>query len=100
MNRKQAYWTCQIAGWSLVSGISLLLVNWKAQEGWDVLLNQVLSVGLGVGLTHAFRAYAQRAGWLDLSPSTLKATLSTRAALITRGASRFRDRSSHPARWA
>jgi hypothetical protein len=67
MNRKQAYWTCQIAGWSLVSGISLLLVNWKAQEGWDVLLNQVLSVGLGVGLTHAFRAYAQRAGWLDLS---------------------------------
>jgi signal transduction histidine kinase len=66
MNRTHAYWICQIGGWSLVCGISLLLVNWKAQEGWEILLNQGLSVALGVGLTHAFRAYVHRAGWLDL----------------------------------
>ncbi len=67
MNRQHAYWLCQLGGWTLVCGISLLLVNWKAQEGWTILLNQGLSVALGVGLTHAFRGYVHRAGWLDLS---------------------------------
>jgi hypothetical protein len=71
MTRRHAYWICQIGGWTLVCGISLLLVNWKAQEGWTVLINQGLSVALGVGLTHAFRAYVHRAGWLDLSLARL-----------------------------
>jgi hypothetical protein len=58
---------CQIGGWTLVCGISLLLVNWKAQEGWAILVNQGIAVVLGIGLTHAFRAYVHRAGWKELS---------------------------------
>jgi hypothetical protein len=71
MTRTQAYWLCQIVGWTLVTGTSLLLINWSAQEGWTILFNQVLSVVLGIGLTHAFRAYAHWAGWLDLSLQAL-----------------------------
>jgi hypothetical protein len=85
MNRTYAYWICQIGGWSLVSGISLLLVNWKAQEGWEVLLNQGLSVGLGVGLTHAFRAYARQAGWLDLSLKRLAPRVVVAALVLSVG---------------
>jgi signal transduction histidine kinase len=85
MSRTQAYWICQIGGWTLVSGISLLLVNWKAQEGWDILLNQVLSVGLGVGITHAFRAYAHRVGWLDLSLRRLAPRVVVAALVLSAG---------------
>jgi uncharacterized membrane protein len=80
LNRTHAYWICQIGGWTLVSSISLFLINWKAEGGWDILLNQGVSIALAVGLTHAFRAYARRAGWLDLSltrlaPRVVAATL-------------------------
>ncbi len=85
MNRKQVYWLCQIGGWTLVSGTSLLLINWKAQQGWDILLNQALSVGLGVGLTHAFRAYVHRAGWLDLSVKRLAPRVVAAALVLSVG---------------
>jgi hypothetical protein len=66
MYRTRAYWICQLGGWTLVSGLSLSLAGWSAGEGRSLLLNLGVAVTAGVGLTHAFRAYAHRAGWLDL----------------------------------
>jgi hypothetical protein len=66
MTRTQAYWICQIGGWSLVNGVSLFLLGWSAGEGWNLVLNFGLGTGTGIGLTHAFRAYARRTDWVDL----------------------------------
>jgi signal transduction histidine kinase len=67
MTRRRAYWLCQIGGWTLHSAV-LAVLHWM-QVGYSAkpLLNFAVSIGLGIGLTHAFRAYVRYAGWMDLS---------------------------------
>lgn len=69
MDRTRAYWLCQIAGWSLFSGITLGIhpENWAPGEIQTTLLYWLLAIALSIGLTHAFRAYAGRHGWTRLS---------------------------------
>ncbi|MCS3665264.1 LytS/YehU family sensor histidine kinase [Salinibacter ruber] len=69
MDRTRAYWLCQVAGWSLFHGLQLSVhtENWAPGEIQTTLLTWALRVALGIGLTHAFRAYARRHGWTRLS---------------------------------
>ncbi|WP_233993872.1 sensor histidine kinase [Salinibacter altiplanensis] len=69
MSRAQAYWLCQIAGWSIFFGIQMSVrpENWASGETQTTLLTWALRVSLGIGLTHAIRAYAKRQGWATLS---------------------------------
>jgi len=69
MDRTRAYWLCQIAGWSLFHGLQLSVhtENWAPGEIQTTLLTWALRVALGIGLTHAFRAYARRHDWTRLS---------------------------------
>jgi sensor histidine kinase YesM len=71
MNQERIYWLCQITGWSLytISTISL-----SAAFGVYSLSNfasQFLSCGIGLILTHLFRVYVKRHGWLRLSLPSL-----------------------------
>ncbi|WP_263788089.1 sensor histidine kinase [Salinibacter grassmerensis] len=67
MNRTRTYWLCQVAGWSVL-GIALGIhpENWAPGEIQTTLLSWLLGTALGIGLTHAFRAYAKRHGWTRL----------------------------------
>ena len=69
MDRTRAYWLCQIAGWSLFHGLQLSVhtENWAPGEIQTTLLTWALRVALGIGLTHAFRAYARRHDWTRFS---------------------------------
>ena len=69
MDRTRAYWLCQVAGWSLFHGLQLSVhtENWAPGEIQTTLLTWALRVALGIGLTHAFRAYARRHDWTRLS---------------------------------
>ena len=67
MNRTQAYWICQLAGWGLYCLLTTLVIG--LQIGWDVrlIINTAPSMIFGIGVSHAFRTFVHRAGWTDLS---------------------------------
>jgi hypothetical protein len=69
MDRTRAYWLCQVAGWTLFFGIQMSLSpdNWASGEVRTTLLTWALRVSLGIGLTHAIRAFVKRHGWTSLS---------------------------------
>ena len=69
MDRTRAYWLCQVAGWTLFFGIQMSLSpdNWASGEVRTTLLTWALRVSLGIGLTHAIRAFVRRHGWTRLS---------------------------------
>lgn len=54
------YWTCQLLGWGTVSLYWLYAVMTQCDYGlFFSLLNYVLDVGIGLGLTHLYRSYAK-----------------------------------------
>lgn len=69
MNRTRAYWTCQITGWSLYAIGSFVALGLNIERGfsWPGMINHVVTAGLGLGVTHAFRSFAHRTGWTELS---------------------------------
>jgi LytS/YehU family sensor histidine kinase len=68
MSRTRAYWLCQITGWSLFWGMDVFIrsENWASGEVHTTLIAWVLRVAVGIGVTHAFRAYAKQQEWTRL----------------------------------
>ena len=70
----RAYWTCQLVGWGgLLGGVSVAVaVLDESMGGAKALLTIALMAGLfgglGIAITHGFRAYAKRKRWADLPP--------------------------------
>jgi hypothetical protein len=65
----RAYWLCQLAGWGAVAAISSVSFSSFAPD------NVLAIVGIytwgaigGIGLTHSWRAFLRRRGWLEQSP--------------------------------
>jgi LytS/YehU family sensor histidine kinase len=82
-----AYWLCQVAGWGALLAVVLLATGGDADESWTDFIEQAaLAVamlpGIGIGLTHALRAYATWAGWAGLPPLRLAPRLIGAAALL------------------
>jgi Putative regulator of cell autolysis len=71
MDRTQAYWICQFGGWGLYG--LLTAVVFGLQVGWNVHLvtNTASAMVVGIGVTHAFRAFVHRTGWTDRALKTL-----------------------------
>lgn len=69
MSRTQAYWICQVGGWTLYAAVSFFVLGLNIEEGFSTsaLVNHVATGVLGLGVTHAFRTFAHRMGWTDLS---------------------------------
>jgi Putative regulator of cell autolysis len=70
----RAYWTCQLVGWGgLLGGVSVAVaVLDESMGGAKALLTIAFMAGLfgglGIAITHGFRAYAKRKRWADLPP--------------------------------
>lgn len=67
LNQRQSYWLCQIAGWGGINAIKFVFIGYETTFTLAVLANPVLHATLGIGLTHGFRAYVQRKGWMQRS---------------------------------
>jgi len=71
MEHERNYWVCQITGWSLYTLSTVLLSAAFGVYSWSNFASQVLSCGIGLMLTHLFRVYVGRHGWLRLSLPSL-----------------------------
>jgi sensor histidine kinase YesM len=71
MKREKDYWVCQITGWSLYTLSTVLLSAAFGVYSWSNLASQILSCSIGLILTHLFRIYVRRHGWLRLSLPSL-----------------------------
>lgn len=92
MDRTTAYWTCQIAGWTLYATGSFIVLGLNIDGGfsWTGFVNHFLTGALGILVTHAFRGFAHRAGWTDLSlraliPRVIGAALGLGVVFVTLG---------------
>lgn len=66
IRKERLYWICQIGGWFLF--IMLELIGYVAIDGFrfGLLINALVNYVLGILLTHAYRMFLIRMGWLDL----------------------------------
>jgi len=71
MQHERIYWVCQITGWSLYTLSTILLSAAFGVYSWSHFASQFLSCGIGLILTHLFRIYVRRHGWLRLSLPSL-----------------------------
>lgn len=71
MKHERIYWLCQITGWSLYTVSTILLSAAFGVYSWSNFASQILSCGMGLILTHLFRLYVRRHGWLRLSLPSL-----------------------------
>jgi signal transduction histidine kinase len=67
MNRTRVYWLCQLGGWGLHAlGEVIVLAFLSPYILWGIFIN-LLSIPLGIGITHAYRAVIRWRGWTELS---------------------------------
>ena len=71
MKHERSYWLCQITGWSLYTMSTISLSAAFGVYSWSNFASQILSCGIGLILTHLFRVYVRRHGWLRLSLPSL-----------------------------
>lgn len=71
MTRNTVYWICQIGGWSLYAIINVAFFILKDVQNTATYTFLILSVLYMLLITHGFRQYVHRAGWLKLSTGKL-----------------------------
>lgn len=69
--RVKIYWLCQLAGWLLYTISTTLIFAAFRVHSWEQLAVQVLICNIGFLLTHAFRFFIKRHGWVRFPPQTL-----------------------------
>lgn len=64
--KEKLYWICQLGGWLMFTGMELTsyLMLYGYREA--LLLNVVVNFFLGIGITHLYRLFLIRIGWLSL----------------------------------
>src|SRR5262245_19382659 len=67
MNRKRAYWLCQVAGWSLYAAAGMAIGFAFMSFSWRYAAAVLINVSMGLALTHAWRWWMRRRNWLRLS---------------------------------
>jgi sensor histidine kinase YesM len=66
MSRKQLYWICQIAGWATYSLSELLLYSFRFGYSDSLIINALVTLVLGIVVTHCYRLIIKNLSWLDL----------------------------------
>jgi sensor histidine kinase YesM len=66
MNRRNIYWFCQIAGWTVYNLNELGLYSLRVGYSDGLLINAAITIILGISVTHAYRLIIKRLSWLDL----------------------------------
>ena len=81
MNRTRAYWLCQLGGWGIEFLGRAPLVA-ALDNLWYHLAN-ALCIPVGIGLTHAYRAYVRWQGWATYSLWRLVPRVAIATALLS-----------------
>ncbi|UXI69037.1 sensor histidine kinase [Tahibacter amnicola] len=59
------YWACQLGGWCALTALSVLSTSFGPWESvWRFALAKTLCMGAGLALSHQWRGYLRRRGWL------------------------------------
>jgi LytS/YehU family sensor histidine kinase len=64
--RRKAYWICQITGWSVYAVVNVVFASFFRTLSWEAALPNLMLGALGLGLTHLYRSYVRRKGWVRL----------------------------------
>lgn len=67
MSRRTIYWICQISGWSTYSLTDLGLYSLKYDYSDTLVINALVTIFMGITITHLYRLLIRRSSWLDLS---------------------------------
>jgi LytS/YehU family sensor histidine kinase len=66
MDKRKLYWICQIGGWSAYSLNELALYSYSFGYSDSLLVNAIVTIVLGILITHIYRLVIKRLSWLDL----------------------------------
>ena len=73
LSKYQAYWFCQIFGWSVFVLYEIVNLLGLGFFSWGNALMMVLAAPLGIGITHTYRALLLRSGVLEMPFSKMAA---------------------------
>lgn len=64
--KNKLYWICQLGGWFIFIGMEI--TNYSTFSGFKLhlILNAVVNLFLGITITHLYRLYVIKKGWLNL----------------------------------
>ena len=71
MNKKKAYWICQVGGWSLYAILNIYILKTADKLTYNLTLSLIVESVFYLFSTHLFRLYIINKGWLKLYLSRL-----------------------------
>ncbi|MDN3584459.1 sensor histidine kinase [Mucilaginibacter flavus] len=77
-NNISYYWKCQLIGWSGAATYWAFLAWVQGPQHFNILLAAIhflLDIAIGIGVTHAYHAFAYRFGWINLRIQNMPARL-------------------------
>ena len=82
MKRERTYWICQLSGWTALIG--LLMGSQSVLNGFSwKMFGVMFALGLAsLFLTHLFRLFVRRQGWVKLAPKLLIPRIFAGAAVL------------------
>jgi sensor histidine kinase YesM len=66
MNRKKAYWICQLTGWSVLGLVNIFFSIIFGYFSWQHAIVIIYQSFAGIFLTHIFKNYIKKNNWLNL----------------------------------
>lgn len=82
MNKRNIYWTCQIAGWTAYTSLDQFIFGLKFGYGDNLIVNALVNIIMGVTITHSYRIIIKRLSWLDLPLARLIPRITISVALM------------------
>lgn len=73
--RNRMYWICQFTGWSFYTIAVILIFAAFQNYSWTQFAVQLQICGIGFALTHFFRLFIKRYGWLNFPLQSLVARI-------------------------
>jgi two-component system LytT family sensor kinase len=71
IRKESLYWICQLGGWLLFTLLELSSYIGIDGFSWRLFTNAVANFVLGIGITHLYRLFLIRKGWLNLPLSRI-----------------------------
>lgn len=66
MTKERMYWLCQVFGWTSFILYEIMFYSVRTALDFNLILNGLVNIPLGIGLTHAYRNLILQWRWADL----------------------------------
>jgi sensor histidine kinase YesM len=66
MNRKKAYWICQLTGWSVLGLVNIFFSMTFGVLSWQRTIGIIYQSFAGILITHIFKDFIRKNNWLNL----------------------------------